>query len=117
MHMTSLHPNLQDPELKGIPANLVYLPTWAKVLSTHAESGVVSLNYLSPTSLRRVSVSLCFLRTVSTTVSASLEALAPLRQLHADLFTPRTDTMRACFAQQDLVILNDVIDCLNFMKI
>ena len=28
-------------------------------------------------------------------------ALAPLRQQHADLFTPRTDTMRSCFAQQD----------------
>ena len=27
-------------------------------------------------------------------------ALAPLRQQHADLFTPRTDTMRSFFAQQ-----------------
>ena len=28
-------------------------------------------------------------------------ALAPLRQQHADLFTPHTDTMRSFFAQQD----------------
>ena len=28
-------------------------------------------------------------------------ALAPLRQQHADLFTPRTDTMRSFFAQQN----------------
>ena len=45
-------------------------------------------------------------------------ALAPLRQQHADLFTPHTDTMRSFFAQQDhLGILNYVIDCLNFMHI
>ena len=31
----------------------------------------------------------------------------PLRQQHADLFTPRTDTMRFFFAQQDhLGVLN-----------
>ena len=36
-------------------------------------------------------------------------ALAPLRQQHACLFTPRTDTI---FAQQDhLGILSLVIDC------
>ena len=45
-------------------------------------------------------------------------AIAPLRQQHADLFTPRTDTMRSFFAQQDhLGFLNYVIDCLNFMNI
>ena len=34
-------------------------------------------------------------------------ALAPLRQRHADLFTPPTDTMRSFFAQQDhLGVLN-----------
>jgi hypothetical protein len=45
-------------------------------------------------------------------------ALAPVRQQHADLFTPRTDTMRSFFAQQDhLGVLNYVIDCLNFMNI
>ena len=45
-------------------------------------------------------------------------AIAPLRQQHADLFTPRTDTMRSFFAQQDhLGVLNYVIDCLNFMNI
>ena len=45
-------------------------------------------------------------------------ALAPLRQQHTDLFTPRTDTMRSFFAQQDhLGVLNYVIDCLNFMNI
>ena len=34
-------------------------------------------------------------------------ALAPLRQQHADLFTPHTDTMRSFFAQQDhLGVLN-----------
>ena len=44
--------------------------------------------------------------------------IAPLRQQHADLFTPRTDTMRSFFAQQDhLGVLNYVIDCLNFMTI
>ena len=51
-------------------------------------------------------------------------ALAPLRQQHADLFTPRTDldTMRSggsFFAQQNhqiLGVLNYVIDCLNFMN-
>ena len=37
-------------------------------------------------------------------------ALAPLRQQHADLFTPRTDTMPSIFAQQDhLGILNYII--------
>ena len=37
-------------------------------------------------------------------------AIAPLRQQHADLFTPRTDTMRSFFAQQDhLGVLNYVI--------
>ena len=45
-------------------------------------------------------------------------AVAPLRQQHADLFTPQTDTMRSFFAQQDhLGVLNYVIDCLNFMNI
>ena len=45
-------------------------------------------------------------------------ALAPLRQQHADLFTPRTVTMRSFFAQQNhLAVLNYVIDCLNFMNI
>ena len=45
-------------------------------------------------------------------------AIAPLRQQHVDLFTPRTDTMRSFFAQQDhLGVLNYVIDCLNFMNI
>ena len=45
-------------------------------------------------------------------------ALAPLRQRHADLFTPPTDTMRSFFAQQDhLGVLNYVIDCLDFMNI
>ena len=45
-------------------------------------------------------------------------ALAPLRQKHADLFTPVTDTMRSFFAQPDhLGILNYVIDCLDFMDI
>ena len=45
-------------------------------------------------------------------------ALAPLRQQHADLFTPRTDTMRSFFAQQNhLGVLNYVIDCLDFMNI
>ena len=45
-------------------------------------------------------------------------ALAPLRQQHADLFTPHTDTMRSFFAQQDhLGVLKYVIDCLNFMHI
>ena len=39
-------------------------------------------------------------------------ALAPLRQQHADLFTPGTDTARSCFAQQDhLAVLNYIIDC------
>ena len=37
-------------------------------------------------------------------------ALAPLRQQHTDLFTPRTNTMRSFFAQQDhLGVLNYVI--------
>ena len=45
-------------------------------------------------------------------------ALAPLRQQHADLFTPRTGTMRSFFAQQNhLGVLNYVIDCLDFMSI
>ena len=45
-------------------------------------------------------------------------ALAPLRQRHADLFTPATDTMRSFFAQPDhLGVLNYVIDCLDFMDI
>ena len=45
-------------------------------------------------------------------------ALTPLRQQHADLFTPRTDTMRSFSAQQDhLGVLNYVIDCVNFMHI
>ena len=45
-------------------------------------------------------------------------ALAPLRQQHADLFTPRTVTMRSFFAQQNhLRVLIYVIDCLNFMNI
>ena len=45
-------------------------------------------------------------------------ALAPLRQQHADLFTPRTVTMRSFSAQQNhLGALNYVIDCLNFMNI
>ena len=45
-------------------------------------------------------------------------ALAPLRQQHADLFTPRPDTMRSFFAQQDhLVVLNYVIHRLNFRNI
>ena len=43
-------------------------------------------------------------------------ALAPLRQQHADLFAPHTDTMHSFFAQRDhLGVLNYVIDCLNFM--
>ena len=45
-------------------------------------------------------------------------ALAPLRQQHADLFTPHTDTMRSFFAQQDhLGVLSYFTDCLNFMHI
>ena len=45
-------------------------------------------------------------------------ALAPLRLQHADLFTPRTGTMRSFFAQQNhLGVLNYVIDCLDFMNI
>ena len=41
-------------------------------------------------------------------------ALAPLRQQHADLFTPHTDTMCSFFAQQDhLGVLNYVTDCLK----
>ena len=45
-------------------------------------------------------------------------ALAPLRQQHANLFTPHTDNMRSFFAQQDhLGVLNYVIDFLNFMHI
>ena len=45
-------------------------------------------------------------------------ALAFLRQRHAHLFTPGTNTMRSFFAQQDhLGVLNYVIDCLDFMKI
>ena len=45
-------------------------------------------------------------------------ALAPLRQQHADLFTPRIVTMRYLFAQQNhLGVLNYVTDCLNFMNI
>ena len=45
-------------------------------------------------------------------------ALAPLRQKHADLFAPATDTMRSFFAQPDhLRVLNYVIDCLDFMEI
>ena len=45
-------------------------------------------------------------------------ALAPLRQQHADLFTPPTDTMRSFFAQPDhWGVLNYVIDCLDFMNI
>ena len=48
----------------------------------------------------------------------SITALAPLRQQHANLFTPRTDTMRSFFVEQDhLGVLNYVIDCLNFMNI
>ena len=43
-------------------------------------------------------------------------ALAPLRQQHADLFMPCTDTMRSFFAKQDhLGVLNYVTDCLNFI--
>ena len=45
-------------------------------------------------------------------------ALAPLRQQHADLFTPHTHTMRYFVAQQDhLGILSYVIHCLNFRHI
>ena len=45
-------------------------------------------------------------------------ALAPLRQQHADLFTPHTDTMCSFFAQQDhLGVLNYVTDCLKFMHV
>ena len=45
-------------------------------------------------------------------------ALSFLRQRHAGLFTPRTDTMRSFFAEQDhLGVLNYVIDCLDFMTI
>ena len=45
-------------------------------------------------------------------------ALAPLRHQHADLFTPRTVTMRSFFAQRNhLGGLNYVIDCLNFMNL
>ena len=45
-------------------------------------------------------------------------ALASLRQQHADLFTPRTDTMRSFFAQQDhLGVLKYVIDGLDSMNI
>ena len=44
-------------------------------------------------------------------------ALAPLRQRHADLFTPRTVTMRSFFAQQNnLGVLSYVIDRLNFLN-
>ena len=43
-------------------------------------------------------------------------ALAPLRQQHADLFTPHTDTMCSFSPQQDhLGVLN--IDCLHSMHI
>lgn len=39
-------------------------------------------------------------------------------QQHADLFTPRFETMRSCFAQQDLLgVLNNGIGCLSFMQI
>ena len=44
-------------------------------------------------------------------------ALTPLRQQHADLFTPCTVTMRFFAQQNNLVVLNYVIDCLNFMNI
>ena len=47
-------------------------------------------------------------------------ALASLRQQHADLFTPHTDSMRSFLAQQDhLGVLNYVMDShsLNFMNI
>ena len=45
-------------------------------------------------------------------------ALAPLRQQHADLSTPRTVTMHSFFAQQNhLGVLKYVIDCLDFMNI
>ena len=45
-------------------------------------------------------------------------ALAPLRQQHADLFTPRTGTMRSFFGQQNhLGVLHYVIECLDFMNI
>ena len=45
-------------------------------------------------------------------------ALAHLRQQDADLSTPRTNTMRSLFAQQDhLGGLNYVMDCLDFMNI
>ena len=50
--------------------------------------------------------------------AAIMAMIAPLRQQHTDLFTPRTDTMRSTFAQQDhLGVVNYVIDCLNFMNI
>ena len=44
-------------------------------------------------------------------------ALAPLRQQHADFFTPRTYTMHLVFAQHHLGVLNYIIDCLNFVDI
>ena len=45
-------------------------------------------------------------------------ALVPLRQQHANFFTPCTDTMRFLFAQQDhLRVLNYIKDYINFMNI
>ena len=45
-------------------------------------------------------------------------ACVRLIQQHADLFTPRTDTMRSTFAQQNhLRVLYYVIERLNFIKI
>ena len=45
-------------------------------------------------------------------------ALAPLKQQHADLFTPRTVTIRSFSAQQNhLGVLNYFIDCLQFKNI
>ena len=45
-------------------------------------------------------------------------ALAPLGQKQADLFTPRTVTMRSFFAQQShLGVLIYVMNCLNFTNI
>ena len=50
-------------------------------------------------------------------IAKECTALTPLRQQHADLFRPRTDTMRSFFTQQDhLGVLNYIIGCLNFMN-
>lgn len=101
VYMTSLRPNSQDMDLKALPA---------KVLSNHAESGVVSLSNFSPTSSKLVSVCLCFLRTLSTTLSKTLSATLEAR---AGSLPPaptyrHNSTHRACFP---LLQLEDPITC------